>query len=148
MALTATIGETKFGVGDTVRVSQKIVEGDKQRLQIFEGMVIKIKGHGELKTFTVRRIGSQKIGIERIFPINSPVIEKVSVVRQGTRGVRRAKLYYTRDKSAREIEKIYSRAKEREKAKQETKKSKAKPKSKTKSKPKAKSKTAKTSKKK
>lgn len=113
MALTATHNETTFGVGDTVRVLQKIKEGEKTRNFAFEGMVIGIKGSQENKTFVVRRIGAQKIGIEQIFPLNAPTIEKIEVKRAGLRGVRHAKLYFTRDKSKREIEKIYSRAKRR-----------------------------------
>jgi len=119
MALTAIHNDTKFSVGDAIRVSQKIQEGDKTRTQVFEGMVIGIKGRGKNKSFTVRRIGAQKVGIERIFPIDAPVVEKVEVVKKGGRGVRRAKLYYTRDKSRKEIELIYSRATKREKAKDE-----------------------------
>ncbi len=118
MAITAIHKETKFGVGDMIRVHQQITEeGKKTRTQVFEGMVIGIKGKGNGKTFTVRKIGSQKIGIEQIYPINSPVIEQIQVVREGKRGVRRAKLYYTRDKSTRQIENIYSRARRREEAK-------------------------------
>jgi len=114
MALTAQINESKFGVGDTVRVYQRIVETEgKERTQIFEGIVIGIKGHGKGKSFTVRRIGAQKIGIEQIFPINSPNIQKVEVAREGVRGVSRSKLYFIRDKNPREIEKIYSRARVR-----------------------------------
>ena len=111
MALKIKHNETQFGVGDVVRVHQKIQEeGDKTRTQIFEGMVIGIQGRDMGKNFVVRRIGAQKVGIEMIFPINSPVIEKVEVVREGTEGVQHAKLYYTRYKSSRQIEKIYSRA--------------------------------------
>lgn len=118
MAITAIHKETKFGVGDMIRVHQQITEeGKKTRTQVFEGMVIGIKGKRNGKTFTVRKIGSQKIGIEQIYPINSPVIEQIQVVREGKRGVRRAKLYYTRDKSTRQIENIYSRARRREEAK-------------------------------
>jgi large subunit ribosomal protein L19 len=110
MALIVTHNKTEFGVGDTVRVTQKITEGDKSRSQVFEGIVMGIKGREENKTFIVRRIGAQQIGIERIFPLTSPTIEKIEVVRNGTKGVRHAKLFYTRDKSRKEIEKIYSRA--------------------------------------
>lgn len=102
--------ETEFGVGDTVRVYTEVKEGEKTRQQAFEGMVIKIRGREENKTFTVRRIGTQQIGIERIFPLNSPVIDRVEVVKKGLAGVRRAKLYYTRDKAKKEIEAIYSKA--------------------------------------
>ncbi len=111
MAITAKHNEVEFGVGDIVRVRQQIIEeGKKTRSQTFEGMVIGIKGEGAGKSFTVRKIGSQKIGIEQIYPLSSPVIEQIQVVRKGKRGIRHAKLYYTRDKSPREIEKIYSRA--------------------------------------
>ena len=109
MALTAKIQDTEFGVGDRVRVVQRIKEGDKSRLQAFEGMVMGIKGSQENKTFTVRRIGAGLIGVERIFPVNAPTIEKIQVLKNGTKGVRHAKLFYTRDKSRREISKIYSR---------------------------------------
>lgn len=110
MALKLTHNDTTFAVGDKIKVFQRIKEGDKERTQAFEGMVIGIKGRGENKTFTVRRIGSQQIGIERIFPASSPTIEKIDVMRKGLEGVKHAKLYYTRDKSKREVEKIYSRA--------------------------------------
>ncbi|MCK4588254.1 50S ribosomal protein L19 [Candidatus Woesebacteria bacterium] len=110
MALKAKHNNIEFGVGDTIRVIQSLKEGGKTRSKAFEGMVIGIKGREENKTFTVRKIGVGKIGIERIFPLFSPLIEKIEVVRTGVRGVRRAKLYYTRTKPHREIEKIYSRA--------------------------------------
>ena len=110
MAIQTTHKETKFGVGDTVRVHQKIQEGEKSRVAVFEGMVMGVKGEGENKTFTVRRIGSQKIGIEQIFPLFSPLLEKVEVKRHGVRGVRQAKLYFTRKQSKRQVERIYSRA--------------------------------------
>lgn len=117
MALSTVHNETRFGVGDRIRVQQRIKEGEKTRLQSFEGMVIGIKGREENKTFTVRRIGEAQIGIERIFPIIAPTIEKIEVVKKGLRGSRHAKLYYTRDKSRREIDKIYSRSNRRELAK-------------------------------
>lgn len=110
MAIKITHKEQEFGVGDTVRVWQKIKEGEKTRLQAFEGMVIGIKGRGAGKSFTVRRIGAAQVGIEKIFPIESPVIDKVEVVRKGTPGVSRAKLYYVRKKAKKEIEEIYSRS--------------------------------------
>ena len=122
MALTAKHKETSFGVGDQIKVMQRIKEGDKERTQTFEGMVIGIKGRGAGKTFTVRRMGAQKVGIERIFPLESPQIEKVEVSRKGKEGTRRAKLYYTRDKSRKEIEHIYMRAQKKvEKTKTKTK---------------------------
>ncbi len=117
MALKAKHKDIQFGVGDRIRVIQKIKEKGKERLQVFEGIVIRIKGRDIGKTFTVRRIGVQQIGIEKIFPLESPLIESVEVVKKGLRGVRRAKLYYIREKPRKEIDKIYSRAKIREEAK-------------------------------
>jgi large subunit ribosomal protein L19 len=109
MALKAKHKDTEFGVGDRVKVTQKVREGEKERLQVFDGIVLGIKGEGENKSFTVRRIGIQQIGIERIYPLGSPTIESIQVIRSGTVGIKRAKLYYIRGKSKREIEKIYSR---------------------------------------
>jgi large subunit ribosomal protein L19 len=83
----------RFNVGDTVRVHTKVVEGDKERIQIFTGVVIGIRGRGLNSTFTVRRI-SYGEGVERVFPVHSPRIEKVEVERHGE--VRRAKLTYLR----------------------------------------------------
>lgn len=117
MAIKATHNKTTFGVGDRVRVVQKIEEGGKNRSQAFEGMVIGIKGRGVNKSFTLRKIGVGQIGIERIYPLSAPTIEEVRVVKVGLRGVRRAKLYYTRSKSKREIDKIHSRARKREEVK-------------------------------
>ena len=84
-----------FKVGDLVRVHVKIVEGKRERIQVFEGYVIAIKNSGNRKTFRVRR-ESYGIGVERVFPLNSPRIEKIEVVRRGK--VRRAKLYYLRQR--------------------------------------------------
>ncbi len=83
----------KFGVGDSVRVHTKVVEGDKERIQIFAGVVIGKRGHGLNETFTVRRI-SYGEGVERVFPVHSPRVDKIEVERQGS--VRRAKLTYLR----------------------------------------------------
>jgi len=93
-----------------VRVVQKISDGDKTREATFEGMVIGIKGREPGKTFTVRRMGEAGIGIERIFPVNLPTIDKIVVVKRGIEGVKRAKLYYTRKKAPTEIEMIFKRA--------------------------------------
>jgi large subunit ribosomal protein L19 len=135
MALVTTHQDTKFGVGDRVKVIQSIKDEDKTRRQVFEGMVIGIKGHKGTKTFTVRRVGAQQIGIERIFPLNSPTIEKVEIVKKGGKGVRRAKLYYTRKKSAREINKIYMKAEKKDKVKGQGKKKRKAKKRKTSKKP-------------
>ncbi|MBR3836580.1 MAG: 50S ribosomal protein L19 [Clostridia bacterium] len=85
----------QFNVGDTVRVHNKIVEGTRERIQLFEGTVIAKKNGGISETFTVRRI-SYGVGVEKTFPLHSPRVEKVEVVRTGK--VRRAKLYYLRDR--------------------------------------------------
>lgn len=85
-----------FNVGDTVRVSVRIKEGERERLQAFEGTVIAKKHGGIAETFTVRR-SSYGVGVERVFPMNSPFVEKVEVIRRG--GVRRAKLYYLRSRT-------------------------------------------------
>lgn len=83
--------------GDTVKVNSKIVEGEKERIQVFQGVIIKVRRGGLGASFTVRRV-AYGIGIERTFPFHSPLVEKVEVVRQGK--VRRAKLYYLRGLSA------------------------------------------------
>lgn len=85
----------QFSIGDTVRVSVNIREGQRERIQNFEGTVIAKRGSGVSETFTVRRL-SYGVGIERVFPLHSPVVEKVELVRSGK--VRRAKLYYLRDR--------------------------------------------------
>jgi len=122
MALKTEHKEKTFGVGDKVKVSQKIKEGDKERTQIFEGIVISIKNRNENKSFTVRKMGVQGVGIERIFPLYSPSIEKIEVIKTGTPGVRRSKLYFIRSKSAQEIDKIFSKAKSKLKSKEASKK--------------------------
>ena len=83
----------QFGPGDTVRVHAKIVEGTRERIQVFEGVVIGRHGSGVREMFTVRRI-SYGVGVERVFPVHSPRIDKIEVTRRGK--VRRAKLYYLR----------------------------------------------------
>ncbi len=100
-----------FGPGDTVKVSIKIVEGEKERTQLFQGVVIKVRRGGVGSSFTVRRV-THGVGVERTFPLYSPLVEKVEVVRRGK--VRRAKLYYLRGLSAKA-----SRIKERRLSKQE-----------------------------
>ena len=100
----------KFGIGDAVKVSQKIKEGDKERIQIFEGDVIAMSRNGISSTFTVRKISANAVSVERIFPYYSPLIENVEFVRKGK--VRRAKLYYMRDrigKASRVAEKVLTK---------------------------------------
>ncbi len=85
----------KFNIGDTIRVYVKVKEGNRERVQMFEGTVIKKNNGGIAETFTVRRV-SYGVGVERTFPVNSPKIEKIELVRHGR--VRRARLFYLRDR--------------------------------------------------
>lgn len=87
-----------FEIGDTVRVHVNVVEGEKERIQVFEGVVISRKGARNSETFTVRKV-SYGVGVERVFPVHSPAVARVDVVRQGK--VRRAKLYYLRERKGR-----------------------------------------------
>lgn len=110
-----------FHPGDTITVAYKIIEGNKQRIQLYRGVVIKIHGHGEKKRFTVRKM-SGTIGVERIFPLESPNIDHIEVNKHGK--VRRAKLYYLRKltgKAARIKEKRPNSATQRENAATEAK---------------------------
>jgi len=90
----------EFGIGDTVRVNVRVIEGEKERIQLFQGVVIRRKGSRGGATFTVRKI-SGGIGVERIFPVHSPSISSLEVVRHGD--VRRAKLYYLRGKKGKAV---------------------------------------------
>ena len=98
--LEAKMLETKeipqFSAGDTVSVAYKIVEGSKERIQLFQGVVLQRRNSGASETFTVRKISSG-IGVERIFPTNSPFIDEIKVVRQGS--VRRARIFYQRERT-------------------------------------------------
>lgn len=93
-----------FRVGDTIKVNYKIIEGEKVRTQPYQGIVIAIKGSGVSKTFTVRKIGADGVGVERIFPFHSPNIESIRIMKKGK--VRRAKLYYLRDRVGRKATRI------------------------------------------
>ena len=86
---------TQFNIGDTIKVHVRIKEGNRERIQMFEGTVIKRQNGGLRETFTVRRL-AYGVGVERTFPVNSPIIEKMEVTRRGK--VRRAKLFYLRDR--------------------------------------------------
>jgi large subunit ribosomal protein L19 len=100
-----------FEIGDGIAVSQRIKEGDKERLQVFEGDVIAMHNNGASSTFIVRKISANSIAVERIFPYYSPLIDSIALVRKAD--VRRAKLYYLRDrvgKAARVKEKIQTKA--------------------------------------
>ncbi len=87
---------TPFNVGDTIKVHVRIKEGNRERIQVFEGIVLKIQGESNRETFTVRKI-SYGVGVERTFPVHSPKIEKIEVVRKGK--VRRARLFYLRERT-------------------------------------------------
>lgn len=106
---------TPFKVGDTVKVYFKIVEGNKERIQVFEGLVIARKNGGIRETFTVRKI-SFGVGVERTFPVYSPRIDKIEVVREGK--VRRTKLYYIRDLSGKAGVRVKEKVKVSDKKKQ------------------------------
>jgi large subunit ribosomal protein L19 len=100
----------KFTVGDAIIVSQRIKEGEKERIQTFEGDVIGMHNNGIATTFTVRKIGANAVSVERVFPYYSPLVESVKFLRKGK--VRRAKLYYMRDrigKSARVKERVMTK---------------------------------------
>lgn len=107
MADAFTLADKRINSGDTIRIHQEISEGDKKRIQVFEGIVIAIKNRGLGKSFTVRKIGSNGIGVEKIFPVNLPSLKKIEVRSKGN--VRRSKLYYLRER----IGKAASRIKEK-----------------------------------
>jgi|SRR3989338_2254425 len=111
MAIYTQHLETKFKIGDIIRVHQKLIETDdtgkqKERVQIFEGTLIAINGKETNKSITVRKIGANYVGVERIWPLASPWIKKIEVKTSGQ--ARRSKLYYTREQSAKELRKLIS----------------------------------------
>lgn len=125
MGLYLTHKETPFQVGDTIKIHQKIVEGDKERIQVFEGIVMKVRGHEGEKSFTVRKISSG-IGVERIWPVDSPFIEKIEVSKPGK--VRRADLSFLRKRTGRDAVKVKVRRPKQEVVKAKTEKSSNSPK--------------------
>lgn len=98
--ISVTFKDTVLHIGDTIRVKSNITEGAKTRVQAFQGILIAFSGRGENQTFTVRRIGPQQIGVERIWPLNSKTIVDIEVVK-GVKKVRRSKLYYLRNLTGR-----------------------------------------------
>ena len=94
--ISTQIGEQNIHIGDTVRIHSKVVEGEKTRTQVFEGILIRLRGRGENKTFTVRKIGAGGVGVERTWPLNANSIVKIEVKKKAGK-VRRSKLYYLRD---------------------------------------------------
>lgn len=113
MANKTEVLGTTIHVGDIVAVFQKIKEDEKERTQVFKGAVIAIKGMGSGKSFTVRRIASGNVGVERIWPVLCPSLEKIKVVRLGK--VRRAKLYYLRKKVGKQAVRIKTKTNAQEK---------------------------------
>lgn len=107
MAQHIVYQDQNLSVGDTIKVHQEIVEGEKKRIQIFEGIIIAIKNAGSGKSMTVRKVATNGIGVEKIFPVLLPSIKKIELKRQGQ--VRRSKLYYLRGR----IGKAATRIKER-----------------------------------
>ncbi len=103
--ISTKFGEIDIRVGDTVRVHSKLVEGDKIRVQVFEGILIRIRGRGENQTFTVRKIGVGGIGIERTWPTDARHLVKIEVKKK-TSGVRRSKLFYLRDLTGKEATRV------------------------------------------
>lgn len=103
MAIKAQINEKSFSIGDIIRIHYLIKERGKERTQAYDGQVIGIKGRNENKTFTVRKIACDKIGTERIFPLNSPWIKDLEVIRHPKVKVKRAKLYFTRNPRAKKV---------------------------------------------
>ncbi len=94
--ISGKFGETDIHIGDTIRVHSKVVEGAKTRVQIFEGVLISLRGRGENKTFTVRKIGAGGIGVERTWPLDARSLVKIDIKKKAGK-VRRSKLYYLRE---------------------------------------------------
>lgn len=94
--ISVQLGEQNIHIGDTVRVHSKVIEGTKSRIQVFEGILIRLRGRGVNKTFTIRKIGAGGVGVERTWPLDSNSIVKFEIKKKATQ-VRRSKLYYLRD---------------------------------------------------
>ena len=103
MAIKIIHNKKTFFVGDTVRINYKIKEGDKQRLQAFDGVIISVKGDANHGSFIVKREAADKVNVERIFPIDSPWIDSIKKIKSPKTKIRRAKLYFIRDPKARKI---------------------------------------------
>lgn len=103
--ISGDIKETPVHIGDTLKVYSQVVEGGKTRVQVYEGILIRMQGRGVNKTFTVRKIGAGGIGVERIWPVDSKSLVKIEVKKKNT-GVRRSKLYYLRDRIGRQAVRV------------------------------------------
>lgn len=103
--ISGQVKETDIHIGDILRVHSQVVEGGKTRTQVFEGILIRLRGRGENQTFTVRKIGAGGIGVERTWPLDSKSLVKVEVKKKAAK-VRRSKLYYLRDRIGREAVRV------------------------------------------
>ncbi len=116
MAISTTILDQKINVGDRIKVHHKVKEGEKERTQIFTGIVIAIKGNRSGKAFVVRRIASSGVGVERIWPVISPWLQKIEVEKRGK--IKRSKLYYLRDRVGKKATRVKTMTKKEEKQKE------------------------------
>lgn len=103
--ISGKFGETDIHIGDTLRIHSSVVEGNKTRIQVFEGLLISLRGRGENKTFTVRKIGAAGVGVERTWPLQARSLVKIEVKKKTT-GVRRSKLYYLRGLTGKEAVRV------------------------------------------
>lgn len=103
--ISVMVGENNIHIGDTLRIHTQIIESGKTRTQVFEGILISLRGRGENASFTVRKIGTGGIGVERTWPLNSKAILKIEVKKKAVK-VRRAKLYYLRDRIGKEATRV------------------------------------------
>lgn len=103
--ISGKYNDTQIHIGDSLKVHSKVVEGDKTRIQIFEGILISLRGRGENKMFTVRKIGAGAIGVERTWPLNCKALVKIEV-KKAAKKVRRAKLYYLRERTGKEAVRV------------------------------------------
>lgn len=103
--ISGKFGDTDIHIGDTLRVHSNVVEGNKTRVQVFEGLLISLRGRGENKTFTVRKIGAAGVGVERTWPLQARSLVKIEVKKKTT-GVRRSKLYYLRGLTGKEAVRV------------------------------------------
>lgn len=103
--ISAKFNDTDVHIGDSLRVHSNVVESNKTRVQVFEGILIRLRGRGENKTFTVRKIGAGGVGVERTWPVNARSLVKIEVKKK-TAGVRRSKLYYLRNLTGRQAVRV------------------------------------------
>ncbi len=122
MAKSFTYNEQQISVGDTISIHQEITENEEKRIQVFTGIVIAIKNRGQNKSFTVRKISAQNIGVEKIFPVNLPSIQKIEVKRHGD--VKRNKLYYLRERTGKKATRVKEKSTQKKTTQSKAKKAK------------------------